>query len=82
VTACWRPTKYSWNPISPSSTPSTCAFAIVASTGDIYAELGVTPLVPDAPATSFVDPGAVPSPPDLWFYRVNGLSPCSLTAGE
>src|SRR5262249_12905460 len=44
--------------------------------------LGTTPLVPDAPAASYVDRGAIPGPPALDFYRLKGLSPCSRTPGR
>lgn len=43
--------------------------------------LGTTALAPDVAVTSFDDPGAVPPPPELLFYRVKGLSPCSFTPG-
>ena len=43
--------------------------------------LGTTALAPDAATTSFTDPGAIPPLTALWFYRVKGLSPCSLTPG-
>jgi hypothetical protein len=47
----------------------------------VKTQLGTSPLVPDTIVTSFTDPGSVPPPPALWFYRLKGLSPCSSTPG-
>jgi hypothetical protein len=59
---------------------------VTASLWRVYADtdkgsLGTTGLAPDTEETTFLDAGAVPRSA-LEFYRIKGLSRCTLTPGE
>ena len=58
-----------------ASTSPWCVYRDPAKTA-----LGSTARTPDVAAPGFIDSRAV-AVVENWFYRVKGLSPCSLTPG-